>query len=128
MEVARDSNVAMLTGRVLLVQETSKDVQSGTLMYVPVYRNGMPANTVEQRRAAILGWVYSPYRMNDLMRGILGQWDDILPDRIHLRIYDYTASANNLLFDSQKGEAPGKQESSSLSQIHLPTTVFPSQQ
>jgi PAS domain S-box-containing protein len=114
MEVARDSNVAMLTGRVLLVQETSKDVQSGTLMYVPVYRNGMPVNTVEQRRAAILGWVYSPYRMNDLMHGILGQWDDILPDRIHLRIYDYTASANNLLFDSQKGEAPGKQESSSL--------------
>jgi PAS domain S-box-containing protein len=119
MEVARDSNVAMLTGRVLLVQETSKDVQSGTLMYVPVYRNGMPANTVEQRRAAILGWVYSPYRMNDLMRGILGQWDDILPDRIHLRIYDYTASANNLLFDSQKGEAPGKQESSSL-KVTLP--------
>lgn len=119
MEVARDSNVAMLTGRVLLVQETSKDVQSGTLMYVPVYRNGMPANTVEQRRAAILGWVYSPYRMNDLMRGILGQWDDILPDRIHLRIYDHTASANNLLFDSQKGEAPGKQESSSL-KVTLP--------
>jgi PAS domain S-box-containing protein len=114
MEVARDSNVAMLTGRVLLVQETSKDVQFGTLMYVPVYRNGMPVNTVEQRRAAILGWVYSPYRMNDLMHGILGQWDDILPDRIHLRIYDHTASANNLLFDSQKGEAPGKQESSSL--------------
>jgi len=119
MEVARDSNVAMLTGRVLLVQETSKDVQSGTLMYVPVYRNGMPVNTVEQRRAAILGWVYSPYRMNDLMRGILGQWDDILPDRIHLRIYDHTASANNLLFDSQKDEAPGKQESSSL-KVTLP--------
>ncbi len=119
MEVARDSNVAMLTGRVLLVQETSKDVQSGTLMYVPVYRNGMPVNTVEQRRAAILGWVYSPYRMNDLMHGILGQWDDILPDRIHLRIYDHTASANNLLFDSQKDEAPGKQESSSL-KVTLP--------
>ena len=119
MEVARDSNVAMLTGRVLLVQETSKDVQSGTLMYVPVYRNGMPVNTVEQRRAAILGWVYSPYRMNDLMRGILGQWDDILPDRIHLRIYDHTTSENNLLFDSQKDEASGKQESSSL-KVTLP--------
>jgi PAS domain S-box-containing protein len=119
MEVARDSNVAMLTGRVLLVQETSKDVQSGTLMYVPVYRNGMPVNTVEQRRAAILGWVYSPYRMNDLMHGILGQRDDILPDRIHLRIYDHTASENNLLFDSQKDEASGKQESSSL-KVTLP--------
>ncbi len=104
MEIARDSNVAMLSGKVVLVQETSKDVQSGTLMYVPVYKNGLPDSTVEQRRAAIIGWVYSPYRMNDLMHGILGQWDEKLPDRIHLQVYDHYISEKSLLYDSQNNE------------------------
>ncbi|MEI8318945.1 MAG: CHASE domain-containing protein, partial [Planctomycetia bacterium] len=36
-------------------------------MYVPVYRKGAPTGTGEERRAALLGWVYSAYRMNDLM-------------------------------------------------------------
>ena len=72
MERARDQNEAALSGKVVLVQETEKDIQAGTLMYVPVYRRGMPTETVEQRREALFGWVYSPYRMTDLMSGILG--------------------------------------------------------
>ncbi len=60
MEQARDENTAVLSGKVVLVQETNEDVQAGTLMYVPIYRKGLPIETVEQRRAAILGWVYSP--------------------------------------------------------------------
>jgi PAS domain S-box-containing protein len=102
MELSRDSNIAMLSGKVILVQETGENVQTGTLMYVPVYRFGMPANTVEQRRAAIKGWVYSPYRMNDLMNGILGRWDFTMQDRIHLQIFDERLSANSLLYDSQR--------------------------
>ena len=36
LERARDENTAALTGKVKLVQETSADVQAGTLMFVPV--------------------------------------------------------------------------------------------
>ena len=36
MERARDEQAAALSGKVTLVQETSQDVQAGTLMYVPV--------------------------------------------------------------------------------------------
>ena len=39
-------------------------------MYVPVYRKGMLIETVEQRKAALYGWVYSPYRMKDLLQAI----------------------------------------------------------
>ena len=117
MEIARDSNVAMLSGKVVLVQETSKDVQAGTLMYVPVYKNGLPVNTVEQRRAAIIGWVYSPYRMNDLMLGILGQWDEKLPDRIHLQVYDHFISEKSLLYDSQNNEILAGEDLSFLNVI-----------
>lgn len=72
MERARDTDSAALSGRVILVQETEKNVQPGSLMYVPVYRKGMPIDTIEHRRAAVCGWVYSPYRMNDMIDGILG--------------------------------------------------------
>jgi CHASE1-domain containing sensor protein len=75
MERAMDLNVATLSGKVILVQETDQEVQAGTLMYVPVYRKGMSTETVADRRAALYGWVYSPYRMNDLMQGILKGWD-----------------------------------------------------
>ena len=101
MELARDYDRAILSGKVILVQETQKNVQAGTLMYVPVYRNGMPLKTVEQRRAAIRGWVYSPHRMIDLMQGILGRWDTIWQGRIHIQVYDSAISANSLLYDSQ---------------------------
>jgi signal transduction histidine kinase len=105
MEVSRDSNLAMLSGKVILVQETEEDRQVGALMYVPVYRNGMPTNNVEERRAAIKGWVYSPYRMDDLMNGILGNWDLPNKNRIHLRIYDTdNFSDEKLLYDSQRKE------------------------
>lgn len=102
MEIARDSDIAMLSGKVILVQETIKNIQAGTLMYVPVYRSGMPLNTVEERRAAIKGWVYSPYRMNDLMTQILGNWDVRANKPISLKIYDEdNISEEGLLFDSQ---------------------------
>ena len=71
MEQARDTGAAALSGKIVLVQETGADVQAGTLMYVPVYHKGLPLETVAQRRAALQGWVYSPYRMKDLIKGIL---------------------------------------------------------
>jgi signal transduction histidine kinase/CHASE1-domain containing sensor protein len=99
MERARDTNTPTLSGKVVLVQETGDEVQAGNLMYVPVYRKGMPILTVEQRRAAIYGWVYSPYRMRDLMQGILGNRYEN-DKRPLLQIFDGDeASLQNLLYE-----------------------------
>ncbi len=123
METARDSAYSVLSGMVRLVQETSEDVQPGTLMYSPVYRQGMPTSTVEERRAAIQGWVYSPYRINDLTEGILGNWDHPGSNRIHLRIYDNISQSDDaLLFDSQMGEDSGKNADPNLS-VTLPVRL-----
>jgi PAS domain S-box-containing protein len=101
MEQARDSGAPALSGKVELVQETGTEVQAGTLMYVPVYRNGAPADSVEQRRAALIGWSYSPYRMQDLLEGILTKWADHKTKRVHLQIYaGPEAKADSLLYDS----------------------------
>ena len=78
MARARDSGRAALSGKVTLVQELPTNVQAGTLLYLPVYRRGMPVDSVEQRRAAILGWVYAPFRIGDLMSSLeAGRYRDI---------------------------------------------------
>ncbi|MEI6610424.1 MAG: CHASE domain-containing protein [Deltaproteobacteria bacterium] len=106
MERARDTDTAALSGKVVLVQETDKEVQFGTLMYVPVYHKGMPIETLEQRRAAIYGWVYSPYRMNDLMQGIIGNRNLGKENQLHFQVFDGAQpSIQSLLYDSQpKGD------------------------
>ena len=102
MEQARDSGEAALSGKVKLMQENGADAQAGTLMYVPVYRNGMPKDTQEQRRAALIGWTYSPYRMNDLMVGILRDWESHEGKTVDLHIHDgLQATPATRLFDSK---------------------------
>jgi hypothetical protein len=60
MERARDTNSAALSGKVVLMQETSEDAQPGALIYVPVYRPGMPLDSIEQRRTAIMAGFMAP--------------------------------------------------------------------
>ncbi|WP_461631477.1 PAS domain S-box protein [Labilibaculum euxinus] len=112
MERARDLDIAALSGKVLLVQETKKDVQAGNLMYVPVYQKGVKLNTVEARRAAIKGWVYSPYRMNDLMSGILNKWKHIDNKKtFYLHIFDgVNCTSQSLLFESRSTEEQKKSD------------------
>ncbi len=106
MERARDTDAAALSGKVVLVQETGKEVQAGTLMYVPVYCKGMPTESIAQRRAALYGWVYSPYRMNDLMRGMLGSLLQKKEQHLFLRVYDGEPSTASLLFEDRPANDP----------------------
>jgi len=104
MERARDTNIPVLSGKVELVQEAGNGVQAGTLMYVPVYRNDVAIDTVEQRRAALLGWAYSPYRMKDLLEGLLASWDDHKAKQVDLHIYDgLEPKADSLLYEAHQG-------------------------
>ncbi len=93
MAMARDENQVTLSGKVILVQETDQDVQAGTLMYSPIYENNKPLDTVEQRQNAIFGWIYSPFRMTDLLHNIVGN------STLHLHIYDGdSVEPENLLY------------------------------
>jgi len=72
MRAAVDNNIVTITNKVKLVQETHGKVQAGLLMYLPAYKKGLPLTTAEERWAALYGFVYSPYRVGDLMSGIIG--------------------------------------------------------
>lgn len=97
MDRARDTGQPALSGKVHLVQETEAGAQAGFLIYVPVYRPGLPRATVAERRAAILGFVYCPFRAADLMHGIF----TILGRPIHIELFDGEPHPDNLLFTSR---------------------------
>ncbi len=97
MEQARDSGRASLSGKVKLVQETEENIQPGFLIYLPVYRKNAPINTLVERRANIIGWVYASFRMHDLMQGIKG----VRPDELDVEIYDGDGVSNQaLMYDT----------------------------
>lgn len=111
MAQARDTGKVAVSGKVKLKQETSKDVQSGFLMYVPRYAVGMPLDTIEQRRAALRGYVYSPFRIKNLMRGILGRDQS----QLELAIYDGTVVApETLMYRSNESVSATNTDSTPL--------------
>ncbi|GAB2869374.1 hypothetical protein GCM10027277_43240 [Pseudoduganella ginsengisoli] len=97
LELARDTGMPAMSGKITLVQEASAHVQSGFLIVLPVYRNHVPHATLQQRRATIEGWVYSPFRMGDVMAGIGGE----RAASLDVEIYDGDAvDVANRMYDS----------------------------
>lgn len=98
MERARDTGEPSLSGKLMLLKEVAGADQAGFILYMPVYRseNGNPI-TQAARRESLQGFVFSPFRADDLMKGILRP--GISP--ISFRIYDgMPESADSLLYDA----------------------------
>ncbi|HEX8501725.1 MAG TPA: CHASE domain-containing protein [Pyrinomonadaceae bacterium] len=89
LERARDTGQPAATGRVTLVSETDERKQAGFLIYVPVYRGGAVPAGVAGRREALRGFVYAPFRADDMLRGIFGHEPHPLVD---FRLYDGDAA------------------------------------
>jgi signal transduction histidine kinase len=107
MERARDTGQLATSGKVSLARETDRDVQAGFLVYLPVYRGGRPPQTVEKRRRMLLGFVFSPFRINHLMSGLVAK---TLPT-VAFQIFDGgQVNAAALMYDgipaSQDGHRP----------------------
>ncbi|OQW94298.1 MAG: hypothetical protein BWK79_06590, partial [Beggiatoa sp. IS2] len=107
---ARDTDQPAMSSKIVLVQDVAHGkIQSGFLMYLPVYRYGQPNNTIAERRDALLGYVYGAFRVNELMRGIFGQH----PLDIDYEIYDGDGLiTENLMYDNDDIEHLLDEESS----------------
>ncbi len=72
MERARDTGLPAATVPVTLFQIVDPQAQqTGFLIYAPVYRKGQKTSTETERREALLGFVFSPFRADDFFRGIV---------------------------------------------------------
>lgn len=102
MERARDTGTAAATGRVTLKQEIDEQKQAGFLIYVPVYRGGQIPATVAERQAALIGFIYSPFRADDLLHGIFSNESY---RSIDFRIFDGTELLDeNVLHHSARAQ------------------------
>ena len=54
------------SARITLVQETAR--QFGFLLFIPIYRNGAAINTLEDRRANLIGFGLGVFRIGDLVQ------------------------------------------------------------
>ncbi|MBI5752043.1 MAG: EAL domain-containing protein [Hydrogenophilales bacterium] len=100
MEKARDTGMAVASHKVALKLAAHRDESTGFSMYFPVYRNGAPTDTVEQRRAALTGYIASPINIQSLLRNTLET------DRfgLDIEIFDGAGtSKESLLYDSDDG-------------------------
>ncbi len=71
LERARDSGNPQLSAQVQLAVDQGPDAQPGFLIYQPLYRGGALPDTVEQRRALLVGFVGTSLRYQDLFRQLL---------------------------------------------------------
>jgi len=98
MADSRDRDLAMISDKLVYASEAGVDNQAENIMYYPVFRHKTNMGNVEERHTALLGWVFTPFRMDDLLLGILEKWDD---PNTRLKIYDNgLVIQEKLLFDS----------------------------
>jgi diguanylate cyclase (GGDEF)-like protein len=118
LEMARDSGLPAMSGKIRLVQESEEPAQSGMLVAAPLYDHALPVRTPAERRAAITGWVYAPFRIGDLMAGLGGPRAAALD----VEIYDGDHVAPDaLMYDS----APGADRSrSTLQKISIASHLW----
>jgi PAS domain S-box-containing protein len=98
-ELARDTGMPHINRRIPGSRDTQR--RAGLLLYVPLYANNARRETVEDRRAALLGWVYAQVFPDVFLDGVLGPMGKVL------RLHFFEAGRMNremLLYTSEGAE------------------------
>lgn len=97
--VSRDSGQLTSSGRLIRISGPDKHV--GMAMRIPLYRRGMPLDTVAERRAAYFGSVGAGFNINKLM---LGAVDANSLRYMQVKVYDAGESSQPLARNSNTSE------------------------
>jgi len=96
IERCRDTGLPTATSRTELLGSYP---DGGFLVFLPIYRNGAPVSTVEERRAAITGVVDAAFRANDLFPALFGEM--LMRSRVEMEVYDgVVPDKGQLLYDN----------------------------
>jgi signal transduction histidine kinase len=78
---ARDTGETQMTGRVTLVQDQRQ--RAGFLLLTPIYRAGAALGTSEERREALVAWIYSPFITEEFFQGVFGHRKEVRVSAFH---------------------------------------------
>ena len=102
LDLARDTGKPVATARITLVQETGK--QFGILVFMPVYRNGLPHNTLDERRQNLAGYMVGVFRGGDLVNTALAGLEQ---EGLVYRLHDESARADKQFLFENRPEGHG---------------------
>lgn len=100
MNRAIETGDPAMTSKVLLVQGGERRIP-GLNLYQALYRKGAPLDTVEQRKAAVVGFVYSPFISDQLFGSVFHEKDE----NYNVKVYDGNkVNEDKLLYELHKGD------------------------
>ena len=85
MRMAMDSGQSQMTGRITLGRDAAQPLPA-LVLFAPVYAQPMTVGTQAKRRDALRGWVFAPFRMEDMLRNALSP----ARGKMQLRVVDVT--------------------------------------
>jgi diguanylate cyclase (GGDEF)-like protein/PAS domain S-box-containing protein len=94
MQKAAESGESVATRKMAYLSAPSRE--DYVFIFTPVYAASMPLETPAQRRGALSGFVFSVFRIEDLVEGIMGAG---FKQRFDLEIYDGELKREHLLYD-----------------------------
>jgi len=114
---ARDSGMATITPKLTQLLETGAKVKAGFVMFLPVYRRGGVVDSLEARRANLIGWVVAPFNMEAWMASLYGEH----AAGIDVRIFDgIEITQQAQLYDSGvPGAWPGQRSDEMLEYLNV---------
>jgi len=74
LERARDTDLPTVSGRVGLLSEPTPG-RVNVVLYLPIYRPGLPVDSAEERRQAIWGWIGSALSVERMVAGVLTEME-----------------------------------------------------
>ena len=99
LDEARDTNKAVITKRVHLLQDNDNPDEVGLLMFLPVYKTGMPTVSVEEKRQALQGFVYAPFRARDFFGNIFTNINASNPG-MQFQIFEGEGTSRQFIYQS----------------------------
>ena len=118
MDQARDTGSPRATGKIYISTEAAPvsgaflAIRPGYAVYLPVYREGEPTDTVAERRRAHEGFVFGFFGVDDLLRGVF----DEPSSTVDFEVYDGgTLAPSQLLYDDDGVQRAGEDDASRFS-------------
>src|SRR5438874_2705088 len=103
---ARNTGKPRATDPTTLVQDA--ELKPGFLVFLPIYRNGLPQRTPEERRRNLQGYATGAFRISDLIKTSLQGGEE--PKDVEIRLYDDTGGGKRRLLYDHRSQALGSKD------------------
>jgi PAS domain S-box-containing protein len=103
LDTARDTGKTVATGRVTLVQDDGR--QAAVLVFLPIYRNGQPHDSLEDRRRSIQGFMVGVLTIGDVLESVMGNVDE--PGVVHRLLDEAAPAGEQVLFECEHASDHG---------------------